>query len=77
MGPGVDVGARRPPSGSVTEPTGAVTTLGVSRCGAAAAAAANLAENSPKLACALRRSISEKTATSQKTVEPPLPSTTS
>ena len=43
----------------------------------AEAAAANLAENSPKLACALRRSISEHTATSQNVVEPPLPSTTS
>ena len=46
-------------SGTVAEPTRAVTTLGSSRNGAAAAAAANFAENSPKLACALRRSISE------------------
>ena len=42
-----------------------------------AAAAANLAENSPKLAWALRRPIKRATATSQNRVEPPLPSTTS
>ena len=43
----------------------------------AADAAANLDENSPKLACSERLSISPKVAMSQKTVEPPLPSRTS
>src|SRR3954454_21436242 len=56
-------------SGRTTEPAGAVTTLGSSRWGAAAAAAVNFAENSPKLACALRCSINELTATSQNVVE--------
>ena len=41
------------------------------------AAAANLAENSPKLRCSLRRSISPKTAASQNTVVPPTPRSTS
>jgi hypothetical protein len=63
--------------GTATEPTSAVTTAGASRWGAAAAAVANFAENSPKLAWALRRRISEATATSQKVVDPPLPRTTS
>ena len=42
-----------------------------------AAAAANLEENSPKVRCWLRRSMRPNVATSQKTVVPPLPSTTS
>ena len=47
------------------------------RWGAAAAQAANLEENSPKLRCWLCASISPKVAASQKHVVPPLPSTTS
>jgi hypothetical protein len=45
--------------------------------GAAAAAAANLAENSPKIRCCDRRLISPKVAISQNAVVPPLASTTS
>src|SRR5947207_8921326 len=52
-------------------------TSGSSSHGAAVAHAANFDENSPKLRCWLRRSISPKHAASQNTVVPPLPSTTS
>src|SRR5262249_47725936 len=52
-------------------------TSGGARCGAASAAAANLAENSPKLQCWLFHSMSPNVAASQNTVVPPLPSRTS
>ena len=52
-------------------------TSGASRNGAAPAAAANFEENSPKVRCWLRRSMSPNVATSQKTVVPPFPSRTS
>ena len=52
-------------------------TVGRPRCGAAADASANFDENSPNTRCWLRSRISPKVATSQKTVEPPLPSTIS
>jgi len=50
---------------------------GLGEVGAARVAAANLDENSPKLRCSLRSSISEKVAASQNVVVPPLPSSTS
>ena len=52
-------------------------TSGSSRWGAPCTTAANLEENSPKLRCWLRRSISPKAAASQNVVVPPLPSSTS
>ena len=52
-------------------------TVGSARNGAAAAALANLEENSPKLRCWLFSLISPKVAMSQNAVAPPLPSTTS
>ncbi len=51
--------------------------VGSPRCGAAATPDANLDENSPKLRCWLRSSISPKIAASQNAVVPPLPSRTS
>jgi hypothetical protein len=62
--------------GSGWVPKGLEMTSGWLRWGAAAAVA-NFEENSPKTRCWLRRSISEKTATSQNTLEPPLPRATS
>ena len=59
VGPGVDVRVLDGGRHSHRARPAAVTTAGAARCGAAAAAAANLAENSPKLAWALRRPISE------------------
>jgi hypothetical protein len=52
-------------------------TIGSPRCGAAEAASANFDENSPKVRCWLRSSMSPKVAASQNTVVPPLPSMTS
>ena len=63
-------------AGRTTAPGSHCVTAGSARNGAAAAARANLRVNSPKTACAERRSIREQTATSQNTVDPPLPSTT-
>jgi len=50
---------------------------GSSRWGAAAEAAANFDENSPKLRCWLLVSMRPNVAASQKQVVPPLPRTTS
>ena len=54
-------------------PTSEVMTSGSPRWGAAAAAAANFDENSPKVRCWLFASIRPKVAASQKQVVPPLP----
>jgi hypothetical protein len=62
---------------SGTPPGAASMTSGSSRWGAARVTAANLDENSPKLRCWLRASISPKLAASQKAVVPPLPRATS
>ncbi len=62
--------------GSGCVPKGLEMTSGSARWGARAAAA-NFDENSPKTRCWLRRSISEKAATSHSTLVPPLPSATS
>ncbi len=77
MGEGVevDVLAGPPPRGGY--PTSEAMISGSSRWGAAAAAVANLEENSPKLRCWLFCSMRRKVAASQKQVVPPLPSTTS
>jgi hypothetical protein len=53
------------------------TISGDPRCGAAATASANFDENSPNTRCCERSSISPNVSTSQNTVVPPLPSTTS
>ncbi len=58
-------------------PVGEVMASVSPRWGAAAQAAANFEENSPKLRCWLRASTSEKLAASQKAVAPPLPRATS
>lgn len=52
-------------------------TVGSSRNGARWAHSANLDENSPNVRCWLLRSIRPKTAASQNTVVPPLPTMTS
>ena len=53
------------------------TIVGCERCGAFAAASANLEENSPNTRCSLRSRISPNVAMSQNTVVPPLPRTIS
>jgi hypothetical protein len=58
-------------------PGSAVTSFGSASQGAAAAAAANLPENSPKTRCCDRSLIKPKVAISQNAVVPPLASTTS
>ena len=74
-------GRRHRPAGRLTGwgwvPGSDSMITGASRWGAAATAAANLAENAPKLRCWLRVSIRPNTAASQNPVVPPLPSTTS
>ena len=77
MGPRVHVGPGHGARAARPSPASALTTVGALRCGAAATAAANFPENSPNRACALCRVINENSATSQNSVEPPLPSTTS
>src|SRR4051812_21633524 len=62
---------------SARVPGSALITLGSPRNGAACAAAANFAENSPNDRCWLRSRIRPNVATSQNAVAPPLPSTTS
>ena len=64
-------------AGNGCVPGGASTTVVAPRCGARLAACANFDENSPNTRCWLRASIRPKVATSQKVVEPPLPSSTS
>ena len=64
-------------TGTATPPGAAEVTTGSPTNGARVAAAANLAPNSPNVPKAARSSIRHRVATSQKSVEPPLPSTTS
>ena len=77
VGEGVQVDAVRRPTAVGAVPGSLFGIDGSSRNGARAAAAANFDENSPNTRCWLRCSIRPKTAASQKTVVPPLPSSTS
>ena len=76
MRPAVGVDAGLGSRGGAS-PGSALITDGSARNGAALAADANFAENSPKDRCCERCSIRQKVAMSQNAVAPPLPSTTS
>ena len=77
MRPGVDVDAVLGDRPRAASPGSLAITDGSASHGAAAAAAANFEENSPKDRCWLFSRIRPKVATSQNAVAPPLPSTTS